>query len=176
MHNVELKIELRDLALARAICGAIGAAHIANLEQSDTYYRVPSGRLKKRECRGEPTEYVFYDRPDKARARLSHFNIYTEQQALERFGVSPLPVWIVVRKARELYMLGGVRIHLDSVEGLGQFLELEALVSPSQTVTKCHQALKELRYKFAPVLGEPIAKGYADMLDLELEPEPPKAR
>lgn len=172
MHNVELKIELRDLTLARGICRTIGAAHIANLEQTDTYYRVPSGRLKKRECRGEPTEYVFYDRPDKARARLSHFSIYTEAQALERFGVSPLPVWVVVRKARELYMFGGVRIHLDSVEGLGHFIEFEALVSPSQTVTKCHQALKELRQKFAAVLGEPIAKGYSDMLALEMEPEP----
>lgn len=172
MHNVELKLELRDLALARSICRTIGAAHIATLEQTDTYYNVPSGRLKKRECRGEPTEYVFYDRPDKARARLSHFSIYTEQQALERFGVSPLPVWVVVRKTRELYMLGGVRIHLDSVEGLGNFLEFEALVSPSQTVSKCHRAVKELRRQFAPVLGEVIATGYSDMRAQEMAPEP----
>lgn len=171
MHNVEYKAELRDLDLARSICRAIKASPIIVMDQVDTYYRIPSGRLKKRECPGEPTEYIFYDRPDRTRPKLSHFVIYSEQQALERFGVRPLPVWVVVRKRRELFMHGQVRIHLDTVEGLGRFLEFEALVSVAFNIARCHEAIENLKRSFAAVLGEPIACGYSDLLANEPELE-----
>lgn len=172
MHNVEYKAELRDLELARAICRALKASEIITMDQLDTYYRIPSGRLKKRECPGEPTEYIFYDRPDRTRPKLSHFVIYSEKQALERFGTQPLPVWVVVRKRRELFMHGQVRIHLDTVEGLGKFLEFEAMVSIAFNIAKCHAAIERLKQAFAPVLGEPIACGYSDLLAAEGELEP----
>ena len=164
MHNVEYKAELRDMAMAKATCRAVGASHIITLEQTDTYFRVPSGRLKRRECPGEPTEWIFYDRKDEARPRLSSFTIYADAQARARFGVAPLPELVVVRKTRDLYMLDNVRIHLDEVEELGQFLEFEALVSPGFPVARCHASLDRLRATFTPVLGEPISCSYADLL------------
>ncbi len=169
MQNVEFKAELRDPALAKAILGpaGIGATWIVQLHQTDTYYVVPAGRLKKRECPGEPTEYIFYDRADRAQPKLSHFKLYTEGQALERFGSSPLPVWLVVKKVRDLYMLGNVRIHLDDVEGLGHFIEFEALVSPQHTIALCHEALAVLREQLGLAMGEPIAQGYSDLLERE---------
>ncbi len=169
MHNVEYKAELRDIELARAICRALKASEIITMEQVDTYFRIPSGRLKKRECAGEPTEYIFYDRPDRTRPKLSHFVIYTEQRALERFGIQPLPVWLTVRKRRELFMHGQVRIHLDTVEGLGRFLEFEAMVSVGFNIARCHEAIEHLKKAFAPVLGEPIACGYSDLLATEAD-------
>ena len=45
MHNVEFKSELRDYGLAQTICRALGATEALVLEQTDTYYKVPSGRL-----------------------------------------------------------------------------------------------------------------------------------
>lgn len=171
MHNVEFKAELRDLALARTVCGVLNATFIGTLEQTDTYYRIPSGRLKKRECVGEPTEYIFYDRANRTRPKLSHFTIYSEQQAAERFGLQPLPVWLVVKKSRDLFMLGSVRIHLDKVEGLGSFIEFEALVSTSQNIARCHEVIADLRESFGPMLGEPIACGYSDLLSREGEME-----
>lgn len=164
MHNVEFKAELRDPAVAAAICRDLGAEHHGTLEQTDTYYRVPAGRLKRRECVGAPTEYIFYDRPDRVTPKLSHFTIYTEEEARSRFGTHPMPVHVVVRKRRELYLLGAVRVHLDEVEGLGSFLEFEALVSPQQDVGRCHKRVAELREAFEVVLGESIACGYAEML------------
>lgn len=169
MHNVEIKAELRDLPLARAICHALKATKIATLEQTDTYYKLATGRLKKRECVGEPTEYVFYDRENRARPRLSHFTIYSENEASERFGATPMPVWVVVKKTRELYMLGSVRIHLDSVQDLGTFIEFEALVSPSNNVARCHESVAGLRGSFAPVMGEIIAVSYSDMIAGQIE-------
>lgn len=175
MHNVEYKAELRDIALARAICRTIHASEIITLNQTDTYFRVGAGRLKKRECEGEPTEYIFYDRPDRTRPKLSHFVIYSEQQARERYGLQPLPVWLVVKKRRELYMHGQVRIHLDTVDGLGTFLEFEAMVAVGFNVARCHEAIEHLKRQFTPVLGEAIACGYSDLLAGEAEHPSPRA-
>ena len=87
MQNLEFKAELRDPAIAPSICRKIGATHAETLEQTDTYYRMPDARLKRRECPGHPTEYILYHRKDHAGPRLSRYTIYTEQQALERFGL-----------------------------------------------------------------------------------------
>jgi adenylate cyclase class 2 len=169
MHNVEFKAELRDVQLARSLARAHGAAFIDAVEQVDTYYRVPAGRLKRREAPGEPTEYIFYDRDDRTRPKLSHFTIYTESQAVARFGSAPLPVWITVKKVREIYLLGNVRIHIDTVEKLGSFIEFEALVGTNHSVAACHRAIGDLREVFTHVLGEPISCGYSDLLEQQAE-------
>lgn len=167
MKNVEFKCELRDPDLAAAVCRQLGATHVATLNQTDTYFRIADGRLKKRECPGEPAEWIFYARDDASAPKISQFMIYSEEEARSRFGERPLPVWIVVRKRRELYMLGGVRIHLDTVEGLGSFLEFEALVSRNQTVPQRRAEVDKLRAAFGPALGEAIACGYSDLLAAE---------
>jgi len=176
MQNVEFKAELRDLPLARSICKALQATWVGELQQTDTYFRVASGRLKKRETVGEETEFIFYDRANRVRPKISQFTIYSEQHAIERFGTSPLPIWLVVKKKRELWLHRNVRIHLDQVEGLGNFLEFEALVSKDCTVPKCHEAIGELRTAFAPVLGEAIDRGYSDLLAAEMESPKPADR
>lgn len=165
MRNLEFKAELRDPQMARAVCRAIKATPIGTLRQTDTYYRVPSGRLKKRETRGEPTEYIFYDRARGAHPKVSTFTIYSEAAAQERFGREPLPVWITVHKSRELWMHNNVRIHIDSVEGLGLFLEFEAMLGSDGELPQAAAALAELRKVFGPALGEAIDRGYADLME-----------
>ncbi len=167
MHNVELKAELRDVALARGICRAIGASFILEFGQVDTYYRIPHGRLKRRETEGEPVEYIFYERANRAAPKLSHFTIFSAEQALERFGMEPMPVRLIVRKRRELWMHHNVRIHLDAVEQLGNFLEFESLVSKDHNVAKGHEAIAALRKQFGPVMGELIDCGYAELMERE---------
>lgn len=172
MQNVEFKAELRDPALARAIAAAIGARHVVTLRQRDTYFRVPTGRLKRREAfvpgddagEPEPVEFIRYERDHRPRPRMSKFAIYTEAEFLERFGVLPLPVWVTVDKAREVLMHGNTRVHLDDVAGLGHFIEFEALVTPRHNIAKAHDAVEHLRARFAPAMGEPIGVGYADLL------------
>ncbi len=170
MQNVEFKAELRDPALAEALCRNMGAALAATLTQTDTYYRLADGRLKKRAAidHGQgalPDEYIFYHRENDARPRLSRFTIYTASEALERFGrVDPGPPWVVVSKTRHVWMHEHVRIHLDSVDGLGAFIEFEAMVSSRHPVDACHAAVAHLRARFAPVLGEPISLSYSDMV------------
>ena|ERR1043165_8061362 len=164
MRNVEFKAELRDPDLGRTIAEALGARYVGTLQQTDTYYRVGAGRLKKRETVGDDTEWIAYHRPDRLGAKLSSFTVYSDDEALERFGERPMPVWVVVRKRRDLYILGHVRIHLDSVEGLGEFFELEALMRPGHAQPSCEADVQRLRERFGPALGEPIACSYADLL------------
>ena len=175
MQNVEFKAELRDIDLARRVCERLGATRLGPVRQVDTYYRVPDGRLKKREADGEATEFIFYHRPDRVRPRLSHFTIFTEADAKKRFGVAPLPVWLVVRKLRDIWLYKNARVHLDEVEDLGSFIEVEALVSPAHHVGRCHAIVQELRALLGPALGEPISRSYADMMAVELETAPPDA-
>lgn len=165
MRNIEFKAELKDLPLARGICAALGATRVGLLEQTDTYFNVPSGRLKKRECPGEAVEFVAYERADTASARPSEFTIFGEGEFLERFGRLPLPVRCIVRKRRELFLIENVRIHLDEVDGLGTFLEFEAQVGGGHGDDACRARIARLREAFAPALGEPIARGYADLLE-----------
>ena len=167
MHNVELKAELRDIELARTICGVVGASLADTLEQTDTYYKVPSGRLKRRECTGHDAEYIYYDRANRAEPRLSHYVVYSEAAARERFGAERLPVVAIVKKTRQVYLVGPVRIHLDVVDHLGTFLEFEAVVSRAHNVRRCHELVAALREHFAPAMGEPISAGYADLIQTE---------
>lgn len=164
MRNVEFKAELRDPSLALPICLELGAKYVGTLEQTDTYYRVADARLKKRETVGEPTEWIFYQRPNESRPKLSQFMIYSEAEAIERFGVAPLPVWLVVKKTRELLLFGNVRIHIDRVEELGAFVELEAMITKACTEAACREAVSRIRSALAPVLGEPISCGYSDLI------------
>ena len=163
-ENVELKCELRDLERARELCREAGAAETAVLHQTDTYYRVPSGRLKRRETAGRPTEWVLYERADVDGARSSHYELLDDEAALERFGDPPGEVWAVVRKRRELWMRGDVRIHLDDVEGLGRYLELEALVTPHQDREQATAALEALRTVLSPSLGPVVRFSYSDLV------------
>ncbi|MFG0285504.1 MAG: class IV adenylate cyclase [Phycisphaerales bacterium JB039] len=164
MQNLEFKAELRDPVAAKAAALRLGARFIADVEQVDTYFRVPHGRLKRREAAGEPTEYIFYHRKDEAHPKISQFTIYDLATARERFGLEDPPIWVIVRKRRQIYMYQNVRIHLDDVEGLGSFLELEALISTAHNVARCHEALGHIRRALEPALGELIAVSYADLL------------
>jgi predicted adenylyl cyclase CyaB len=69
-----------------------------------------------------------------------------------------------VTKSRTLYMLESTRIHLDSVEGLGNFLEFEYLISRDRPLEQAHEYLQELRKAFAMVIGEPVDCSYSDLI------------
>ncbi|MDX2115023.1 MAG: class IV adenylate cyclase [Planctomycetota bacterium] len=164
MQNVECKYELRDLALARGVIARLGGKHVITVQQRDTYFKVPDGRLKRRECAGEPTEWIFYHRQNRSGPRLSHFQIYGEEEALARYGVAPLPVLAVVEKTREVWMKDGVRLHIDDVPGLGQFFEIEALVTPDRHLGIARRIVDAIVAELRPVLGEPLSLGYAEMM------------
>jgi adenylate cyclase class IV len=171
MQSVEWKAEVRVASMVRALVRRLGALRVGEVVHTDTYFRVVDGTLLRRETDDEEAglEYIHYLRPPEVRPRRTRFTLYSEEQALERFGVRPLPVWVVVEKRREIWVHDGVRVHLDDVTDLGRFVELEALVTQGRSIASCEEKIARLRALIAPFVGEPVARGYAELLALELE-------
>lgn len=128
MRNIELKARLLDRPGAEQVCRDLGAAPRGDIQQVDTYFRVPEGRLKLRES--EPGEdcLVFYRRPDVAAIKGCDYVLCTADQAMKRVLGAALGELAVVEKVRTVYLWHNVRIHLDRVGGLGDFIEFEAVL------------------------------------------------
>ena len=169
MQNIEFKAELRDPVAARKQCEVLGASFVGEFEQQDTYFRLADGRLKRRVAEGEPPEWIYYHRRDRAAPRLSNYIILTDDQARRRWGTQNLKPWVTVTKTRELWMVEHVRIHIDEVDALGCFIEFEAIVSDEHSTHDCAEDLAELREIFGPLLGEPIAVSYCDLVAQNVE-------
>ncbi|KAM9203528.1 adenylate cyclase CyaB-like [Mergus octosetaceus] len=165
-RNVELKARLRRAAAAaRGAAERSGAAGTA-LQQEDTFFRVPAGRLKLRRYPDGRGELIFYERPDTAGPKLSQFSITPtdDPDGLEAVLARALGVLGVVRKQRLLYMVGQTRVHLDSVEGLGDFLELEVVLSEEQSVEHGERVARELMAELGVQDEDLVTGAYLDLL------------
>lgn len=168
MHNIEFKAELRDLQAARRQCSLLGADRIGTIRQTDTYFKLHDGRLKRRQAPDEPTEWIYYHRRDVVRPRMCNYTILSDAQAKRRWGTQGLRAWLQVTKTRELWMHENVRIHLDEVDKLGTFIEFEAVISQEYDTQACHEEITELRAVFAPTMGEPVGTSYSDLMAQQL--------
>ncbi len=134
MRNIEIKARVEDLSAVAGRAAALADTAPEIIEQEDTYFHCPEGRLKLRRFTEETGELIFYERPDASGPRESRYvrsptaAAATLRTALERaFGIRG-----VVRKTRTLYLVGATRIHLDEVEDLGSFVEIEVALEPGQ--------------------------------------------
>src|ERR671929_219922 len=120
-RNVELKARDPDPARSLERCVALGAEDRGELRQRDTYFAARRGRLKLREQEPGGAELIAYERADAAHARESRYRIapVAEPEALRDALDAALGTVVVVDKRRRLFLWEGVRIHLDSVDGLG---------------------------------------------------------
>lgn len=127
--NLELKARCGDLAAARARAREVATRWLGVDEQTDTYFVTRGGRLKLRESTLAGAQLVPYFRPDERAAKRSDYQVLPVEDGpgLARMLSAMLGVHRVVRKRREIALYENVRIHLDRVEGLGDFVELEAV-------------------------------------------------
>ena len=126
-----------DLDTIAALATSAGARWQPKMRQVDTYFGVSSGRLKLREIRIEDRSPVFeligYQRPDETGARWStyhraQFDESTGQSVFSALSAT-LNLTMVVEKDRLVAILERTRIHLDTVAGLGAFVELETVTA-----------------------------------------------
>jgi adenylate cyclase class IV len=132
--NVEVKARVSDLASVRAKAQALATEPPHTINQRDTFFVVPSGRLKVRAFEDGSGELIAYERRDHDGPRLS---TYSRVACPDARGLSDalsqvLPVRGVVVKHREVFLAGRTRIHLDRVEGLGCFVELEVVLTDGE--------------------------------------------
>jgi predicted adenylyl cyclase CyaB len=148
-----------------------------SLEQTDTFFNAPRGRLKLRQLFADRGELIFYDRPDRAGPKLSVYVITrtTEPAALRETLAQALGVRGEVRKRRWLYLVGPSRIHFDQVEGLGTFLEVEVVLQPGQTAPEGEQVAAALRAELGVHEADLIERAYIDLLECGPGGAPPPA-
>ena len=164
--NVEIKARCASLEAVREVLAADGARFVGEDHQIDTYFCVPNGRLKLRE--GAIERYlIFYARPDEAGPRRSDVHLYEPRPgpALKAVLTRALGVRVVVEKRREIFFIGNVKVHLDQVDGLGRFVEVEAIDrdgarTPVQLRAQCETFVERLG--LAP--GAFVAASYSDLL------------
>lgn len=129
MHlNIEIKARSKRNADIRAILVEHGADFRGIDHQIDTYFNVDSGRMKLREGTIEHS-LIYYERSDQAGPKSSKVHLYRPQAdpALKAVLSAALGVWKVIDKRREIAFIDNVKFHLDMVEGLGEFMEIEAI-------------------------------------------------
>jgi homotetrameric cytidine deaminase len=155
-RNLEIKARDADPRRTLELALEAGADDHGEIAQRDTYFGHASGRLKLREQTPGETELIQYRRPDEAGPRTSEFRRVPvgEAEALRGALDAALGTLVEVRKRRRLLLWEGIRIHLDEVDGLGSFLELEA--------PGAGERLGELSEKLG--VTDLIAGSYSDLL------------
>jgi predicted adenylyl cyclase CyaB len=131
VKNIEIKARLTDRDAVEGRLRVIGAKHTWRRRQRDVFFRVAEGYLKLRVVADEPSELIAYQRAPGTEPRPSDYDIaqIEDGTVMERVLTRSLGVRGVVAKDRTLYLWHHTRIHLDEVDHLGSFLELETVAA-----------------------------------------------
>lgn len=126
--NIEFKTISNKLAEQEAVLLQQNPLFIGEDHQIDTYFNVSKGRLKLREGNIE-NALIHYEREDFAGAKSSHVLLYQHQpdKMLKEILIKTLGIKAVVDKTRKIYFINNVKFHFDTVQGLGTFIEVEAI-------------------------------------------------
>ena len=171
--NIEIKACCEDAARARELLDSRNAEFRGEDHQTDTYFVCPNGRLKLREGDIE-NSLIFYDRENAFGPRDSHVSLLRTgpgevPAALKEILSNALGVLVTVEKTREIYFIGNVKFHIDTVRGLGTFVEIEAI---DETGTIGREELMRQCSEYIELLGitqkDMLDCSYSDMV-LELE-------
>ncbi|KAJ8388618.1 hypothetical protein AAFF_G00131830 [Aldrovandia affinis] len=167
--NVEIKAAVRNLKFLTERAKELSKSAGTLIRQQDTFFNAQNGRLKLRNLMDGTGQLIFYDRPDVDGPKLSNYSISltNDPEGLARVLSDSLGVTGAVKKERHLYLVGQTRVHVDSVEGLGHFMELEVVMKEGQSVEEgvaiAHQLMGELGVKKEDL----IVGAYMDLLQAD---------
>jgi predicted adenylyl cyclase CyaB len=168
--NIEIKAKCFRSEKVEAFLLENGARYIGLDHQKDTYFHVPSGRLKLRQGNIE-NSLIFYNRPDESGPKQSDFLLcpVTDGPSQEALLAKALGVKVVVEKHRKIFYIGNIKFHIDEVPGLGAFVEIEAgnIHDPSLTIEQLKEQCNYYMQAFEIQEADLADRSYSDML-LEL--------
>lgn len=166
MKNIELKIKVNDFREIEKYLKVMGAKYHSVLSQKDTYFNCVKGRLKIREINNKNFELIFYQRPDKSINKLSNYSIMPINKAqlkrLKNILALSAGVKAIISKSRKLWLFKNTRIHLDNVDKLGKFLELETVLGKISK-TKGEKEYLEIYNLLKLIRFKKINKSYGEM-------------
>jgi predicted adenylyl cyclase CyaB len=165
-RNVEINARATDFAGQRDRAEKLAGSPPVTISQEDTFFRAKRGRLKLRLFDAGRGELIYYERADAQEPSESRYMILpTREPAVLRDALSKaLGVSGVVRKQREVYHVAGTRVHLDTVEDLGEFIELEAVLGPGESQEDGRARVHELAGALDISDEDLIDRAYIDLL------------
>jgi len=149
------------------IARQLKADDLGPLAQEDVYFHCPFGCLKIRRINESVAgELVAYRREDQPQAKISNYEVVHVSDAVQlREALEmTLGVRVIVRKTRHLFLWKNIRIHLDQVEGLGSFIEFEAVLVDEGDEEDAARDLASLQEKFQITSDDLLSGSYSEML------------
>jgi len=168
-RNIEIKAQAHNLDEVAARAASLAQQDPTLIHQEDFFFNVPQGRLKLRKFDVSHGELIYYEREDTLDPKESFYlrTATAEPDALVATLQTALGLRGVVRKQRTLYLVGQTRIHLDQVEGLGSFLELEVVLEEDQSLEAGVQVAHDLMQALGVSPDSLVSGAYIDLLEAQ---------
>jgi predicted adenylyl cyclase CyaB len=166
-RNVEIKARVRNPALLYARAKAIAEGGPVEVVQDDTFFFCPNGRLKLRVFSQSEGELIFYRRSDSLGPKESQYFVTPTRTPakLRETLASALGETGRVRKKRTIFHVGSTRVHLDDVESLGHFMELEVVLAEGETVAEGAATARHVMEQLGIDEADLVDKAYVDLLN-----------
>jgi predicted adenylyl cyclase CyaB len=166
-RNVEIKARVQSLDAIRRLVIALTSSPPELISQIDTFFVVPRGRLKVRQFADGSGELIAYDRADQAGPKASSYTVVSCADANALCAVLSRLVAVRGRvvKRRELFLVGRTRVHLDDVERLGTFVELEVVLRDEESIEDGQREAHELMRRLGIAPESLVSSAYVDLLE-----------
>lgn len=169
--NIEIKARVEDFEALKVRVESLSDKPLRIIPQEDTFFDTQRGRLKLRTLADDQGHLIYYERTDQDGPKRSDYYLAETRDPgnLKRVLSLALGVRGVVKKTRYLYMVGQTRIHLDEVDGLGKFMELEVVMREDQTDAEGQAIAEDLMRRLGIREGTLIEGAYMDLLESHMQ-------
>ena len=165
-RNIEIKARIASVDALEPLAAALATQGPTEIAQDDIFFWCKSGRLKLRVFSATEGELIFYQRANERGPKESFYlraPTANPEVLREALSLAYGQIGRVVKR-RTLYLVGRTRVHLDRVDGLGHFLELEVVLEEGEP---CESGAREARALMGRLGIEPsdlIETAYVDLL------------
>lgn len=165
--NIEIKARARDFEEVRRRAESLSVTPVEVIPQEDIFFNTEKGRLKLRVLALNLGQLIYYTRPDQQGPKRSEYHFYEtpDPENLKRVLELAYGIRGVVKKTRYLYLVGQTRVHLDDVDGLGQFMELEVVMGEEQSDAEGQAIAEGLMSRLGVERGDLLEGAYMDLLE-----------
>lgn len=167
IRNYEFKARVDSLEVYEKKLLELNPEFRGTDHQSDTYFNVKQGRLKLREGNIE-NALISYHREDTAGSKLSEVILFrhSPDPALKSILIRQLGIKVIISKIRRIYFIGNVKFHFDTVEGLGTFIEVEAIDDKDEfTTEQLREQCDHYLHFFGITKEQLVDRSYSDLLN-----------
>lgn len=166
LKNIEIKAKIHDYNKVKMLVEDLCSAPVKTEDQEDTFFNSLKGRLKLRISSDKPA-IMYYDRPNSYEPKQSDIalSFVENPDTLKSVLSKSNGIRGIVKKTRILYKYGQTRIHLDDVEELGKFIELEVVLKENQSAKDGEAIANDLMNKFGIQKTDLIDVAYIDLIE-----------